>query len=362
MMNRQEIEDRTILIALTGSRGYGLATETSDYDYRGVFIATKPYYLGFEKIEQKDKGWTQEPGKFSYLSQDTCIYELKKFLELSADNNPNILELLWFKDYVHLTEVGKILQQHRQMFLSTKVKHTYAGYGYAQIKKLESHRRWLLDPPQQKPQPEDFGLAPTEPLTLEEINSFLEYLYLLIRDRIQFLSESEELYNLLTAEIDYKGVLKQYPLPEETLDYTQQLTHSSKNFIQLLQKSQKYRSACREYENYQHWKKNRNPARAEMEAKVGYDCKFAMQAIRLLRTGIEILETGNVIVDRREAGDVSELLAIKRGDYSYEEVMKIASQLYQGLDVAYGKSALPRSVDKEAVNQLCIDLVEQQGW
>jgi len=49
-MNRQEVENRTIIIALTGSRGYGLATETSDYDYRGIFIATKPYYLGFSQI------------------------------------------------------------------------------------------------------------------------------------------------------------------------------------------------------------------------------------------------------------------------------------------------------------------------
>ena len=361
-MNRQEVEDRTILIALTGSRGYGLATETSDYDYRGIFVATKPYYLGFSQIEQKDRGWTEEPGKFSYLTKDTCIYELKKFLELSADNNPNILELLWFKDYVLLTEVGNTLRRHKQMFLSKKVKHTYAGYGYAQIKKLESHRRWLLEPPTRKPEPEDFGLEPTQPLTVGEIHAFLEYLYLLIRDRIQFLEEAQELYNLLTAEIDFKGVLKQYALPEEALEYTRKLTNSSEEFINLLQKSQQYQNARREYDNYQQWKKNRNPARAAMEAKVGYDSKFAMQAIRLLRTGIEILETQTLVVDRRETGDARELLAIKNGEYRYEEVMSIANNLYKGLDEAYAKSTLPRSVDREAINQLCIDLVAMQGW
>lgn len=361
-MKRQDIEDRAILIALTGSRGYGLATEASDYDYRGVFIATKPYYLGFDQIEQKEGGWLTESGRFTYLSQDTCIYELKKFLKLSADNNPNILELLWFKDYVHLTEVGKVLQQHKQIFLSKKVKHTYAGYGYAQIKKLESHRRWLLNPPTQEPQLEDFELEQTQLLTESEINSFLEYLYLLIRDRIQFLSEAETLYNLLTAEIDFKGVLKQYTLPEEALEYTQKLTNSSKDFIKLLQKNQQYQNARREYNNYQQWKKNRNPRRAALEAKVGYDCKFAMQAIRLLKTGIEILEQKALIVDRREAGDAAELMAIKKGEYSYEEVMKIANALYQGLDGASAKSTLPSSVDKAVINQLCIDLVALQGW
>lgn len=361
-MNRLDVENRSILIALTGSRGYGLNTATSDYDYRGVFVATKPYYLGFSKIEQKDRGWTTEPGNFNYLGRDTCIYELRKFLELSADNNPNILEMLWFKDYVHLTPVGEELLRHKLMFLSTKVKHTYAGYGYAQIKKLESHRRWLLQPPAKKPLPEDFDLGATPPLTVTQVNAFLEYLYLLVRDRIQFLEPAQELYKLLMADIDYKGVLKQYALPEEALEYTQKITNSSDNFIHVLQKSQQYQNAVREYENYQQWKKNRNPERAALEAKVGYDAKFAMQAIRLLRSGIEILTTQQVIVDRREAGDTEELLAIKRGDYNYDQVMAIANQLYQGLDAAYTQSKLPKSVDREAVNQLCIDLVAQQGW
>ncbi|MBD2483531.1 DNA polymerase beta superfamily protein [Planktothrix sp. FACHB-1365] len=362
-MNRLEIENRTILLALTGSRGYGLATTTSDYDYRGVFIATKPYYLGFSLIEQKDTGWTDEPtDKFSFLSKDTCLYELKKFLKLSVDNNPNILELFWFKDYVYLTEIGEKLRQNRQIFLSKKVKQTYSGYGYAQIKKLESHRHWLLNPPTHKPTAAEFGLVDTPPLTVSQMNSFLEYLYGLVRDRIEFLEPAKELYQLLTADIDFKGILKQYPLPEETLETTQKLANSSQDYIQLLQKSQQYQRACREYKHYQDWQKNRNPERAKMEAKVGYDCKFAMQAIRLLKTGIEILQTQSLIVDRREAGDAEELLAIKKGKYSYDEVMVMAKSLYQKLDEAEENSTLPKQVNGETVNQLCIELVSQQGF
>lgn len=362
-MNRLEIENRTILLALTGSRGYGLDTPASDYDYRGVFIATEPYYLGFNIIEQKDRGWETEPSaKFPFLSKDTCLYELKKFLKLLIDNNPNILELLWFKDYIHLTEVGERLREHRQIFLSKKVKQTYSGYGYAQIKKLESHRRWLLNPPTEKPTAAEFGLVDIPPLTVSQMNGFLEYLYGLVRARIEFLEPSQELYKLLTADIDFKGVLKQYPLPESTLEMTQNLSNSSNDFIQLLQKSQQYQRACREYQHYQDWKKNRNRDRAEMEAKVGYDCKFAMQAIRLLKTGIEVLKTQILVVDRREAGDAEELLAIKKGVYSYDEVMEIAKKLYQQLDQAEAVSTLPKSVDEAVVNQLCMDLVSQQGF
>jgi uncharacterized protein len=361
-MHRNEIEQRTILIALTGSRGYGLQTESSDYDYRGVFIATKPYYYGFSKIEQRDRDWIESEGLFPYLGKDTCIYELKKFLELSADNNPNILELLWYKDYKHITTVGQALVDQKQIFLSKKVWKTYAGYGYAQIRKLESHRKWLLDPPQQKPQPEDFGIDPSQLMSKSEIHAFLEYLYLLIRDRIQYLEEIEDLRQLLTADIDFKGVLRQFALPDDTLNYTQRLTRSSHEFIRLLQTNQQYLNAAREYENYQQWKKNRNPARALMEAKAGYDCKFAMQAIRLLRTGIEILTHGSIIVDRREAGDTEELLAIKRGDYSYTDVMAITNGLYAGLEAVHAKSTLPNDVDRAAINQLCIDLVTLRSW
>ncbi len=361
-MKHLEIEQRTILIALTGSYGYGLAIPgVSDQDYRGVFIATKPYYLGFSKIEQQDQGWEQGRSVFPYLSADTCIYELRKFLELSVDNNPNILELLWFNQYEHLTEVGKTLVAHRQMFLSMKVKQTYSGYGYAQLKKLESHRRWLLQPPTHQPTPAEFGLIEIQPLTPSEVNAFLDYLYLLIRDKIQFLEPAQQLYQLLTAEIDYKGVLKQYPLIDEALSYAQTLTHASENFIQRLQKTQQYQTALREYQAYQSWRKNRNPARAKLEAKVGYDAKFAMQAIRLLRTGIEILQTGEIIVDRREAGDAEELLAMKRGEYSYEQMMMIANQLYQQLEKIAPHSSLPPKVDRDAANQLCIELVEKQG-
>ncbi len=164
-MKRIEVEQRAILIGLAGSHGYGLNRPSSDFDYRGVFIAPKKYYLGFDRIEPKDVGW-DEPGIFSFLdkNKDTVIYELKKVLPLLAGGNPNILELLWLNKYPVLTEVGQYLINHRQIFLTKKIKHTYSGYAFAQIKKMETHRKWLLNPPRKKPLPEDFGIQDEAPL------------------------------------------------------------------------------------------------------------------------------------------------------------------------------------------------------
>lgn len=362
-MKRIEVERRTILIGLAGSHGYGLNRPESDFDFRGVFIAPKRYYLGFDRVEQKDAGW-DEPGIFPFIdgNKDTVIYELRKVLQLLAGANPNVLELLWLPNYPVLTSVGQHLIKHRQLFLSKKVKHTYSGYAFAQIKKMETHRKWLLHPPQKKPLPSDFGIENEEPLIKDELNAFLEYLYILIKGRIEFLEESEQLYKLLTADIDFKGVLKQYTLPDEVLEYTQQLTNSRSDFIRLLQKSQSYQVALREWKAYISWQENRNPARAEMERKSGFDLKHGMHCIRLLRSGLEILQTGKVIVDRRLAGDVDDLKAILKGEYSYEQVMQMANDLVSQMDSVYEKSTLPHHPNLNQINDLCMELVQMEGW
>lgn len=361
-MKRIEVEQRTILIGLAGSHGYGLNRPDSDYDYRGVFIAPKRYYLGFDYIEQKDDGW-DELGMFPFLdgNKDTVIYELKKIIQLLSGANPNVLELLWLNEYPVLTPVGQHLIKHREIFFSKKVKHTYSGYAFAQIKKMETHRKWLLNPPQKKPIPSDFDIEEA-PLTKDELNAFLEYLYHLIRGKIEFLEEAEQLYKLLTADIDFKGVLKQYSLPDETLEYTQKLTNSRKDFIRLLKKSQTYQIALREWKAYLSWQENRNPARAEMERKSGFDLKHGMHCVRLLRSGLEILRTGEVIVDRTIAGDAEDLKAILKGDYSYEQVMKMAEELVAEMEKVYEDSSLPDKPNLEHINEFCIELVEMQGW
>lgn len=95
-MNRIEVKQRTILVGLAGSNGYGLNHLLSDMDYRGVFIAHKKYYLEFDRIEQKGFGW-DKVGIFPFLDSntDTVIYELKKVIQLLAAANPIVLELVW---------------------------------------------------------------------------------------------------------------------------------------------------------------------------------------------------------------------------------------------------------------------------
>ena len=166
----------------------------------------------------------------------------------------------------------------------------------------------------------------------------------------------------MTADIDFKGMLKQYPLPDEVIEKTQEFTNSRKDFIRLLQRSQRYHNALREWQAYQSWKKNRNPQRAETEKLSGYDLKHGMHCIRLLRSGLEILRTQEVIVDRNKIGDAEDLKAILHGEYSYDQLMKMAEGLVAEMEKVYEESSLPHKPDLEQINDLCIELVEMQGF
>lgn len=367
-MERIIVESRLILLALAGSQAYGTSTAQSDFDYKGVFIAPKEYYLGFKTFEQKDTGWDTEPGTGLYPMldgvKDCTVYELRKFLSLIGNNNPNILEMLWMdrEFYPHLSVVGEKLISYRSAFLSQKIRTSFAGYAYAQIKRVETHRKWLLHPPQKQPVPQDFGLndGNYKPLTKTEINAFLEFLYMLVRDCIEFLEPAEELRTLLLEKIDYKGILKQRPLPEEALPRVQEYTRSTNDFIHLLHISQAYRQAIAEWDAYRKWSVERNQHRQALESKCGYDSKHMAHCIRLLRMGIEILTDGVLKVNRKKVGDSGYLLTIRNGDVAYDEVKKVATDLFEEIKTV--KTSLPEFVDREFLNQVCVELVEMAGF
>jgi hypothetical protein len=90
---------------------------------------------------------------------------------------------------------------------------------------------------------------------------------------------------------------------------------ASENFIFLLQKEKAYQNLIDDYNNYNTWKKNRNPKRAALEAKIGYDAKHATQLIRLLKLGKEVLLTGKLQVKR--INDREELMEIKNCKWEY---------------------------------------------
>jgi predicted nucleotidyltransferase len=302
-------EATTTLIYETvhGSHAYNLATPSSDLDKKGVIVGPPAWYMGFrggpEQIEE---------------SPDHVRFEIRKFMRLAAGANPTLIEVLWTdpKDHLLVTPPGARLLAARALFLSRRVKDSFAGYALAQLKRIKTHRRWLLSPPKEEPTRSSFGLP-------QEL--------LIPRDQMGAAEALIERGDLEQADV-------------------------SPNFLAALAIEKRYRSARREWEQYRGWLRERNPARAELEARFGYDTKHAMHLVRLLRMAVEIAEAGEVRV-RRE--DREELLGIKGGSMSYDDLVAYAEKLGEDVKAAADRSPLPEAPDEGALDALCVSIVEE---
>jgi hypothetical protein len=118
-----------------------------------------------------------------------------------------------------------------------------------------------------------------------------------------------------------------------------------------------YKSALRKWKQYWHWKRNRNPERAVLEEKYGYDTKHAMHLIRLLRVGREILLEGDVIVDRYHL-DRGHLLNIRNGKFTYDEILEESQIIMDDIEHLKTHSTLPKKADRIAIEAMMIELYE----
>jgi predicted nucleotidyltransferase len=71
---------------------------------------------------------------------DCVFYELRKFIELLLNCNPNVLSLLWLKPngIIYESSVGQLLRENRDLFVTKKAYHSFSGYAHAQFKKMIS--------------------------------------------------------------------------------------------------------------------------------------------------------------------------------------------------------------------------------
>jgi hypothetical protein len=106
-------------------------------------------------------------------------------------------------------------------------------------------------------------------------------------------------------------------------------------------------------------RQHRNPTRAELERRFGYDTKHAMHLLRLLKMGAEILETGQVHVYRR---DREWLMAVRDGLLTYDELLELAAAYESRLEELYWHSPLPEAPDSEAAEALVMELQERFLW
>lgn len=348
-MKKSYVEENTVALMLAGSHAYGTNMEGSDVDLRGVMIPKDPeYYMGFHShFEQYSES---EP-------EDLTIYNMQKAFHLIANCNPNMVELLFTEEkfYRVLKPEWKKVIEHRDKFLSKKARYTYTGYAFAQLKRIKTARNWLLNPPKKKPERADYGLPDKKLLTNNDLGAFRWILVNLIKDSLDHLNFSDATKEEISS-IDLHGHIQSRGIPDDSMDYIQKYTGASDEWMQMMQKEQAYANAKRHWNAYKSWESGRNKKRAELEVKFGYDTKHASHLVRLMRMGKEILETGKVLVFRP---DREELLAIRNGAWSYDEIEEYAENMQDEIAEAANKSSLPESPNRPFLDKLCAQIIGQ---
>src|SRR5260221_10384686 len=305
-----DVHARTILLVTHGSHAYCLSPPESDLDVKGVCVPLSQYFFGFlNNFEQSE----QMVAKGNDC--DKVVYSLRKFAHLAANANPNIIEVLYVadEDVLKEDEFGLQLREARDLFLSKKAKHTFSGYAYSQLKRIKTHRAWLLNPPKSCPQRRDFGLSETSKVSVSDLGAF--------------------------EAVVAQGISVEMPKDVRTL----------------FAREKQYKTAKAHYDQYINWTVSRNPKRSALEAKYLYDTKHASHLVRLMRMCKEILTLGRVIVRRP---DREELLGIRNGSWSYEQLVEYAEKLEEECNELYVISSLRREPDRNKLDSIVASITE----
>ncbi|WP_420575075.1 DNA polymerase beta superfamily protein [Kordia sp.] len=332
-----------IFECISGSRAYGLDTPTSDTDIRGVFVLPKNKYYSLDYIDQ-----------INDETNDTVYYELKKFIELCAKNNPNILELLNVSEDCILQKNPLFDMIKLETFLSKQCEKSFANYAFTQIKKARGLKKKIVNPME------------------KERKSVLDFVYIydngtsiplhtFLADKnikqencgITNIPHLKDCYNLYHNEnIPYKGIIKSDLANELALS---SIPKGEPSVGLLFYNKDNYSSYCKKYKEYWNWVEKRNDERYKTTVSHGknYDSKNMMHTFRLLRMAKEIAIENTIHVKRP---DREFLLDVKHGKFEYEELVIWATELKTDLETLYANSTLPERPNIKVINELLINI------
>ena len=347
---------------LAGSHAYGTNTPTSDVDYRGIFYTSYADLISPFNEAKEITDTSEEDTKFS---------ELKLYINRYLKCNPNVVETLWVEpqDITFKTNIYDELRSYRKELLSSKAAFTYTGYGAAQFAKMRNHHLWLQRTEILKPEQVDYiSLVLNMNVNMPDRFSLRNYLHgyrlVLMRDNIYGLysDPGHTCWNVHDGSLKKENPSGEfYKKSRSVVDWVYSKVSGEEYFgtkrlpFLIVKFNQKeYDAKLKEYQNLKTWEENRNPARHQLELLHGFDTKNALHLVRLLRTGEEILKTGEVLVKRP---DSQELLAIKNGSMSYEELEEYFTTKDKYIrTVLYNETSLPRKMNTNLANMISSEL------
>jgi predicted nucleotidyltransferase len=360
---------------VAGSHAYGTNTPQSDVDIRGIFMLPREELISLSYPVQQ----------VSDETNDITYFELRRYFELALKANPNILELLWMPpDCIRFCDPAMtMLFQQREIFLSKVAMESFSGYAYAQIKRAKGQNKWVNNPqPEEPPDKLDFCWLihlfspaleycwdcdypediedpeigfPVRPIPIRNN----PYRIKLDECHVAKLEHCENIYRLYCYGEEAKGVFRG-PNQQLVVESIPKRDEFEKLRGLLIFNEQAYDAAKRDHKNYWEWVEKRNKARwiTQESGEIDYDAKNMMHCMRLMLSGMSILEHGAPIV--RFEGEQRELLMnIRNGKFEYPCLMAMMEEYEARLKDLGKKSQLPDKASYKKAERLYQQIVEE---
>ena len=375
---------RPLYLVVRGSHAYGTNVPTSDTDYAGVFIQSLDDILGLKYKEQVNDD-----------SNDTVIYELRRFLSLLGTNNPTVLELLNTPEdcIIYKDPAFDFILENREKFITKLCANSFGGYAKQQISKAKGQNKkqnWEKDKVTRKDVldfvyvvegeksipwrvwNEDFNYEEKFIGVVNVPNArdvYAVYFDKVARDMFSE-NEPEDMRNLLiklrkelnqTMGFGYKGLVKSgegLNVAESNQLRLSSIPKGEEPICNIIYNKDGYSQHCKDYHSYQEWLENKNDARWVDVKSHGQkiDGKNMMHCKRLMGMAREIAEGKGIIVRRPDA---EYLISIRKGEVDLQTLIDDVENEIKEIDRLFNESGLPDNVDMEFIHNLIVKIRKQ---
>ena len=375
-----------------GSHCHGIATEKSDIDLGGIFMADKNTLM--------DLGLNYLP-QISDEKNDITYYEFKRFMMLLMKSNPTILEALFVDNkFVNIEHpIISEIKKHRDTFLTKKCFASFYKYAESQIEKAKGLNKMINWDKEQMKRKTPFDFAYTfynqgstkirnwldnrglrqefcglvhipnmhdtygvyydwgahfEANGIKNVEDFRNHLsHDFAESFYHFIDGDESEYRWFENNKDvkhYRGMC----LENSTDMRGSSVSKGEKPLCWLVYNESGYKSHCVKYKQFQDWIKHRNPVRYESNLNKSYDAKNMCECFRLIHCGIEIASGKGFIVDRSGI-DADFLLDVKAHKFEYDELIERLNEEKKVMDEEMKNSKLKDDIDYNFLNELYLE-------
>jgi hypothetical protein len=330
-------ERKIIFECKIGSHLYGTSTVNSDEDYQGVFLPSEKDLLGLARSPRElMSGIKQSVGDRNQAGDiDRKHYAVQRFIELGAEGQPAMLEMLFVPSNLVVTTTSEWADviSCRNNFLSQRGIRPFLGFAQAQANRATLKGKNL-----------NLVLALIEAfspeVTKNSRSTVIEFLEISELDKTRAKDNPEVSVEAKLAGVAVDYFVNEYGFP--------QIDIAGRHFDPAIIVKSMLDSLKTLEERY--------GSRVRNAATAGYDFKSLSHACRLITEAEELLLTGSITLPRPDAAF---LLQVKQGLIDREWFGFLTQEIERIDKAILPQCNLPKDPNIQALEELCVRLLRR---